>query len=90
MAHVTPAVELYGTCDCPYTTELREHLEWSRVAFVEYDVDADPQARRRLVTLTGERLVPVLVEDGRVSQVGWQGRACTVDAPVDDRQHEAP
>lgn len=26
----------------------------------------------------GERTVSVLVEDGRVVQVGWQGRGCTV------------
>jgi hypothetical protein len=24
--------------------------------------------------------VPLLVEDGRVVQVGWQGRSCIVDA----------
>jgi glutaredoxin 3 len=26
----------------------------------------------------GQRAVPVLVEEGRVVQIGWQGRSCIV------------
>ena len=73
------AVELFGAAGCPYTSELREHLEWSGVEFVEYDVEADATARARLHALTGGRAaVPVLVEAGRVTQVGWNGRSCFV------------
>jgi hypothetical protein len=44
---------------------------------VEYDVEADAAARARLHALAGsQRTVPVLVEDGKVVQVGWQGRGC--------------
>jgi hypothetical protein len=28
----------------------------------------------------GERSVPLLVEDGKVVQVGWQGQSCMVEA----------
>jgi glutaredoxin 3 len=72
---------LFGTGSCPYTAELREHLEWTRIPFVEYDVDADAAARARLAELTGAILtVPVLVEDGRVKEIGWRGRSCCIDA----------
>ena len=72
-------VELFGTRGCPYTGDMREWLEVRGIDFREYDVDADPQARERLRALTGgQRTVPVLVEDGRVLQVGWQGRGCAV------------
>jgi glutaredoxin 3 len=27
----------------------------------------------------GQRTVPILVEDGKVIQVGWQGHGCIVD-----------
>jgi glutaredoxin 3 len=27
----------------------------------------------------GQRTVPMLVEDGKVVQVGWQGHGCIVD-----------
>jgi glutaredoxin len=71
--------ELYGTAGCPYTQEMREWLEWRGCEFAEYDVEADADARARMRALAGaERTVPVLVEDGKVTQVGWQGRGCTV------------
>ena len=74
-------VELYGTATCPYTGELREHLRWRRVAFTEYDVESDAAACARLQALTGNHVaVPVLVEDGRVKEVGWRGRSCLVAA----------
>lgn len=75
-----PRLELFGTPRCPHTQEMREWLEWQRREFVEYDVDADGVARRRMRELaSGQRSVPVLVEDGKVIQVGWQGRSCIVD-----------
>ena len=73
-----PELELYGTAACPFTRDVREALEWKRRVFVEYDVEADTDALDRLTALTGQRAVPVLVEDGRVVQVGWQGRCCFV------------
>lgn len=58
---------------------MRESLEWHRREFVEYDVERDGDARDRLRALAGEiNTVPVLVEDDKVVQVGWQGRGCTI------------
>jgi glutaredoxin len=75
-----PTLELFGTARCPHTQEMRDWLEWRRCDFVEYDVEADPVARRRMREVAnGQRNVPLLVEDGRVRQVGWQGRSCVVD-----------
>ena len=87
-----PNLELYGTASsrqhtdrcsnprCPYTEEMRDWLEWKRSDFVEYDVEADPVARRRMRDVAGgQRNVPLLVEDGKVVQIGWQGRCCVVD-----------
>ena len=71
-------LELYGTPSCPYTAELREQLEWDGRDFDEHDVEADAEALARMIALTGQRTVPVLVEDGRVVQIGWQGRGCIV------------
>ncbi|GAC1650039.1 MAG: carbamoyltransferase HypF [Gemmatimonadaceae bacterium] len=80
MAHA----ELYGGAGCPYTSELREQLLWEDRPFVEYDVETDQAALRRLISLTGgQRGIPVLVQDGRVVQVGWQGRACVVAPPAE-------
>jgi glutaredoxin len=74
-------LELFGTARCPHTQEMREWLEWKRCDFVEYDVEADSTALHRMREFTpGQRSVPVLVEEGKVVQIGWQGRSCFVDA----------
>jgi glutaredoxin 3 len=72
-------LELFGTARCQHTQEMREWLEFRRCEFVEYDVETDSVARERMRELAGgQRNVPLLVEDGRVIQVGWQGRSCIV------------
>ncbi len=74
-------VELFGSGRCEHTQSMREWLEWRGVEFVEYDVDVDAAARLRMKSLVrGQRLVPVLVEDDRVVEIGWQGRGCVVSA----------
>ena len=74
-----PNIELFGSSGCPHTREMREWLEWRGAEFTEYDVDNDAAARDRLRALSGEqRIVPMLVENGRVVQVGWQGRGCVM------------
>jgi glutaredoxin 3 len=74
-----PKIELYGSAGCPGTQEMREWLEWHRRDFEEYDVEADPEALARLKAATaGQSTVPVLIEDGHVTQIGWQGRGCVI------------
>jgi glutaredoxin 3 len=71
--------ELFGSSGCPYTQEMREWLEWRGQEFVEYDVELDSAARDRMRSLAGNpRTVPVLVEEGKVVQIGWQGRGCAI------------
>ena len=72
-------LELYGTASCPYTIELRESLHWKRRDFVEYDVEVDHDAFHRMLNLIdGQIHIPVLVQEGKVVQIGWQGRSCVV------------
>ncbi len=76
-----PSLELYGTKGCPFTSEMREWLELGGTEFTEYDVETDSQARERLRALAQPPYtVPLLVRDGKVLQVGWQGRGCPVNA----------
>jgi glutaredoxin 3 len=58
---------------------MREWLEWNGREFEEYDVERDPEALARMCAATGgQRTVPVLLEDGKAVQIGWQGRSCVV------------
>ena len=72
-------LELFGTASCPHTSEMREWLEFRGQEFVEYDVESDPVALARMRELSGQRIVPVLIEDGKLLQAGWQGRGCVVN-----------
>ena len=77
--------ELFGCAWCEHTQEMREWLEFRGEAFVEFDVERDHEARARLLQLSGgQRTVPVLVDNGRVVQVGWHGRGCVVGCLADD------
>jgi glutaredoxin 3 len=59
---------------------MRDWLEWKRSEFIEYDVEADPAARKRMSEISGgQRTVPILVEGGKVVQVGWRGHGCMID-----------
>jgi glutaredoxin len=72
-------LELFGMARCPYTRDMREWLEWKGNEFIEYDVEADDAARERLRELIGrQNTVPVLVENGKVAQIGWQGQGCAI------------
>jgi len=74
-------LELFGSASCPYTLEMREWLEFARRDFVEYDVEADPAARARMRIIAGDvRTIPVLVDDGKVIEIGFRGRGCMLEA----------
>jgi glutaredoxin 3 len=60
---------------------MREWLDWKGYDYVEYDVESDASARDRMLSISGgQRTVPMLVEDGDLAQIGWQGRGCAVSA----------
>jgi glutaredoxin len=78
-----PKLELFGTVRCPYTREMREWLELRGTDFVEFDVESDPPAFERMrAFLDPPYTVPLLVENGKVRQRGWQGRGCVVEPNV--------
>jgi glutaredoxin 3 len=60
---------------------MREWLEWKGKDFEEFDIEADQAARERMRSVAqAPYCVPLLVEDGKVIQIGWQGRSCVVNA----------
>jgi glutaredoxin len=72
-------IELYTTSTCEHCAAAREDFEWRGIEFVEYDVELDAEAFRRLQQLTGgTQTVPVIVEEGKPIQIGWMGRGCSV------------
>jgi glutaredoxin len=64
---VTPPVLLYTKAGCPFCDAERAGLAARGVPIRELDVTAQPQVVVELMKLTrGRRIVPVVVEAGRV------------------------
>ena len=58
---------------CPFSAAAREDLRKRGVAFTDYNVQADPEALRRMLALNGgKHNVPTIVENGQV-EVGFGG-----------------
>ena len=53
------AVKMYTTAVCPYCIRAKQLLKSRGVAQIEeIRVDADPQAREQMMSITGRRTVP--------------------------------
>lgn len=66
-------VLIFGKDSCPYTVAAREACESRGVPFQYHNVTKNPAELQRMLELSrGERLVPVIVEDGRVT-IGYGG-----------------
>lgn len=58
-------VELYVTSWCRYCKKARDFFLSRGVTFVEYDVEKDPGAARRMMKLTSRRSIPFVVINGQ-------------------------
>ncbi|BCD96577.1 glutaredoxin family protein [Marinagarivorans cellulosilyticus] len=61
---VTKQVEMYATTWCGYCKKARRYMAKHGIAYVEYDIEADPAANARHKALGG-RGVPLILVDGR-------------------------
>lgn len=66
-------VVIYTKPGCPYCAAAKKHFTESGIAFEEVDVKASPaNAEKALKISGGERIVPVIVDHGKV-QLGFGG-----------------
>lgn len=70
-------VVIYGKDGCGMTKAAREDFERRRVPYQYVNVQADAEKLKEMLRHTkGKRVVPVIVEDGKVT-VGFNG-TCSV------------
>ena len=66
-------VTIYTKEGCPYCAAAKKHFGDQGVAFDEVDVPNTPGAKDKVIELSeGKNIVPIIVEDGRVT-VGFGG-----------------
>ena len=70
---IQPTVILYTHPDCAFSAAAKMDYRKRKVAFIEVDVSKQPEKIPELEQLTGgERLTPVIVENGNVV-IGFKG-----------------
>lgn len=68
------SVIMYVKPGCPWCDEQRDRFRSAGITWEERDATADPDARGELIGFTeGSRMVPTVVEDGRVVSIGVDG-----------------
>ena len=68
-----PEVTLYTHPDCPFSAQAKMHYRRQRIPYTEIDVSKQTDRVPDLLQLSGgERVTPVIVENGVVT-IGFQG-----------------
>lgn len=66
-------VTIYTKEGCPYCAAARKHYTDEKTEFTEVDIYQTPGAKEKVLELTkGQRIVPVIVENGEV-KIGFGG-----------------
>ena len=73
----TPTVEIYETSWCGYCKKAKNFFRSRGIKFTVYDIEKDPQAARRMRSMTKQRAVPFVVINGKRIQ-GYSEQAYTL------------
>ena len=66
-------VIMYTKPGCPYCAAAKEYYTGRGIKFDEINVIDIPAAQKKLLELSGgQRIVPVIVDQGKVT-IGWDG-----------------
>ena len=69
------SVIIYTKPGCPYCAKAREHYTQKGIAFEDRNAQDNLDFRKEMFSFSnGDPTVPVIVEDGKLKQIGWEGR----------------
>lgn len=69
------AVILYTKPGCPYCQKAREYYTGRGIAFEDRNAQDNLAYRKEMFAYTqGDPTVPTIIEDGKLKEIGWQGR----------------
>ena len=68
-------VVIYTKPGCPYCAKAREHYTQKGIEFEDRNAQDNMAYRKEMLSITnGDPTVPVIMENGRFKQQGWEGR----------------
>jgi glutaredoxin 3 len=68
-------ITIYTKPGCPYCQKAREFYNAAGISFDDLNAQDNLDYRTDMLRITnGDPTVPVIVEDGKLKQIGWEGR----------------
>lgn len=68
-------VKIYTKPGCPYCQKAREFYTGQGIPFEDLNAQDNLKYREEMLAAShGDPTVPVIVEDGKLKQIGWEGR----------------
>jgi glutaredoxin 3 len=69
------SVIIYTKPGCPYCAKARDHYTQHGIAFEDRNAQDNMDYRKEMLAFSdGDPTVPVIVENGQLKEIGWQGR----------------
>ncbi len=66
---------IYTKPGCPYCAKAREHYTKHGIPFEDRNAQDNLEYRAEMLAISnGDPTVPTIVEDGKLKQIGWEGR----------------
>lgn len=68
-------ITIYTKPGCPYCQKARDHYDAAGIKFEDRNAQDNLEYRKEMLRFSnGDPTVPVIVEDGYLKQIGWEGR----------------
>ncbi len=68
-------VVMYTKPGCPYCAKAKNWYRENGISFTEKNAQENRDFRAEMFAFSdGDPTVPVIVEDGKLKQIGWEGR----------------
>jgi glutaredoxin len=68
-------VKIFTKPGCPHCAKAREFYTSRKIPFEDLNAQDNLEYRREMLAYSnGDPTVPVIVEDGKLKQIGWEGR----------------
>ena len=68
-------VKIFTKPGCPYCAKAKEYYKQKGIPYLEFNAQDNLKYREEMFSYSdGDPTVPVIVEDGHLKQIGWEGR----------------
>ena len=64
-------VKVYSIPNCPWCDKVKKYLKLKNIAYEEFNVEDDDDARNELYKISGDQIVPLTTIDGKAYVISF-------------------